>query len=153
MVAAYVETLLEELTGAEKMVPDQDGDYPVRFGDALYYVRIAGAAERPVIQVFSVALAEVEATPKLFEELNNINTQLHFCRCFWVRGQVLFETEHLGETISPPDFKELVVGVAGASDYFGPKLADQFGGKLLFEESKGETYPGGDAAPYFGGYL
>ncbi len=82
----------------------------------------------------------MEASPALYEELNGINTKLHFSRGFWVRGQILFETEHLGMTIKPDDFEALVLDVAEASDYFAPQLAERFGGRLAFEDSKGEGY-------------
>ena len=131
MVAAYVETLLEQLTKNEKIVPDQDGDYPVRYRDARYYVRVVGKPDRPIILVFSVAVDGVEASPALYEQLNDINTNLHFSRCFWVR---------LGMTIKPDDFEALVLDVAEASDYFAPQLAERFGGRLAFEDSKGEGY-------------
>jgi len=140
MVAAYVETLLEQLTGNEKIVPDQDGDYPVRYRDARYFVRVVGKPDRPIILVFSVAVDGVEASPGLYEELNDINTKLHFSHCFRVRGQILFETEHLGMTIKPDDFQALVLDVAEASDYFAPQLVERFGGRLAFEDSKGEGY-------------
>ena len=84
------------------------------------------------------------------QAVNEINTRLGFCRCFWVNGQVLIEAEHLGLTIKTQDFSELADNVASASDYFGPKLVERFGGKLAFEDSKGEQY---DQPPFPGMYL
>ncbi|MGH3277197.1 MAG: hypothetical protein ACRDNZ_23070, partial [Streptosporangiaceae bacterium] len=52
LVTAYVETLIERLTGADKAVPDHDGDYPVQYRSALYYIRVVGGRV-PVVQVFS----------------------------------------------------------------------------------------------------
>ncbi len=86
----------------------------------------------------------------LYETINDINSRLGFCRCFWVNGQVLIEAEHLGLTIKTQDFSELADNVASASDYFGPKLAERFGVKLAFEDSKGEQY---DEPPLPGLYL
>ena len=51
---AYVETLLERLTGADKVQTDEDGDYPVVYQDLPYYVRVIGT-EDPIVQVFSIA--------------------------------------------------------------------------------------------------
>ena len=50
MVRAYVESLLERLIGAQQVSPDGDGDYPVRYQNALYYVRLVGDLN-PVVQV------------------------------------------------------------------------------------------------------
>lgn len=43
-------------------------------------------------------------------------------------------------TIKPDDFEALVLDVAEANDYFAPQLADRFGGRLAFEDSKREGY-------------
>jgi len=140
MVTSHIETLIERITGVEKATADHEGDYPVRYRDARYFVRVAGSDERPIVRVFSTVVADVEAGPDLYEAVNEINTRLGFCRCFWVNGQVLIEAEHLGMTIKTEDFFELADNVASASDHFGPKLAERFGGKLAFEDSKGEEY-------------
>lgn len=140
MVTSHVETLIERLTGSKDRVKaDADGDYPLRYRNAAYFVRVA-KPQKPVVQVFSVAVADVDVSVGLVHALNEINSDLSFCRTFWVRGQVLFESEHLGETIGEADFNECVQNVAAASDYFGPRLAERFGGRLLFEESKEPEY-------------
>lgn len=118
--------------------------------EAEYFVRVVGTNARPIIQIFSTALADVEASPELLAEVNDINTRLHLCRCFWVLDQVLFETEHLGMTITPDDFRALVGDVAEASDFFGPPLHQQFGGRLAFAESKG---PAAEDSASYGLYL
>lgn len=150
MVTSHMETLIERVTGVDKANADHDGDYPVRFRDALYYVKVAGTDDRPIVRVFSTVVADVDPNPDLYEAINDINTRLGFCRCFWVSGQVLIETEHLGMTIKTDDFFELADNVASASNYFGPKLAERFGGKLAFDDSKGAEY---DEPPLPGMYL
>ncbi len=150
MVTSHVETLIERITGIEKATADHEGDYPVRYRDARYFVRVAGNDERPIVRVFSTVVDGIEAGPELYETINDINSRLGFCRCFWVNGQVLIEAEHLGLTIKTQDFSELAENVASASDYFGPKLVESFGGNLAFEDSKGEQY---DEPPFPGVYL
>ena len=154
MVTSYVETLVERLTGVEKAVPDRDGDYPVRYRKALYYVRIL-PREEPIVQVFSIALDGVESSDALMHALNRINADLSFCRVFWVRGQVLFEAEHLGTTLDDGDFRSCAMAVATATDFYSPQLAEEFGGRLAFDESKEEDYrpPAADESPDRGGYL
>jgi hypothetical protein len=120
MIKAYVESLLEDLTEAEKVRPDHDGDYPIKYRSAQYYVRVLDGRE-PVVQIFAVAVADVKGTDSLMRDLNEINTQLRFCRAFWVRDQVLFEGEHLGLTRN--DFNERIAAVASAADHFGGELA------------------------------
>jgi hypothetical protein len=136
MVRAYVEQLLEQLTGIEKAVPDPDGDYPVRVSNALFYVRLIGDTADPVVQVFATAVSEVKASPELFERINDINSSIRFARVFWVRDQVLVESDLLGNTIDPPEFHGACRAVAAITDHFGASLAKEFGGKAFFEEQK-----------------
>lgn len=137
MVRAYVESLLERLIGAKQVSPDDDGDYPVRYQNALYYVRLVGEVD-PVVQVFSVAVSGITPTPALFKELNTINSSIKFARAFWVRDQVLIETELVGEGVEPADFGNACRAVATITDHYGPLLAERFGGKTAFADEKTE---------------
>ena len=93
MVTSHVETLIERLTGIKKAEPDADGDYPIRYRSALYYVRVVGS-RIPVVQLFSVAVDETQFTDALARDLNAINARLHFCRIFWVLDQILASMIH-----------------------------------------------------------
>jgi hypothetical protein len=139
MVTSHVETLIERLTGVEKAEADADGDYPIRYRSALYWVRVV-QAQKPVVQVFSVALDGIQFTGALARELNEINTHLYFCRTFWVGGQVLVEAEHLGASLTEADFRECALRVAEATDTFAKQLAERHGGRLAFDESKTPEY-------------
>lgn len=135
---AYVRDLLERLTG-ERPSPDADGDLPVQLDGAQFYVRVAGSSD-PWVQVFSIALAEVEPTLELMARLNDINTQLRFARAFHVQGQVLIETEIWSDDVNPANFHHACRNVAGATDAYADELRDAFGGRLAFEESKTPEY-------------
>jgi hypothetical protein len=139
MVTSYVETLIERLTGVEKATVDRDGDYPIRYRSAVYFVRIV-PARKPVVQIFSVAVDDVQLTDSLARELNEINARLHFCRAFWVGGQILVEAEHLGGSLTEADFDECALNVAEATDTFAKELAERHGGRLTFDESKEPGY-------------
>ena len=141
MVRAYAESLMKQLLGTDQIIRDADGDYPVRYNSAIYYVRIdSGSNDDPVVQVFAVALAEITPTPELFEQLNVINSQLRFARIFWVRDQVLIESEMIGVDLSLAGFSTACETVGGAADYFGPRLAEQFGGKTAFADEQEADY-------------
>lgn len=149
MVTSHVETLIERLTGVDKARPDADGDYPIRYRSAVYYVRVV-RAWKPVVQIFSVAVDGTRLTDALARELNDINTRVHFCRVFWVRGQVLVEAEHLGSSLTEADFDQCALTVAEATDEFAKRLAEQHGGRLAFEEAKTPEYtsPADERAGY-----
>ncbi len=86
MVRAYVESLVEQLTGVERVVTDDDGDFPVRLDQTLFYVSIVDNDD-PVVQVFSFAVREVPASNELMAKVNEINGQIRFCRMFYSDGR------------------------------------------------------------------
>ena len=133
MARAYVESLLENFLGQPKVEPDADGDYPLRFRSAGYFVRIVGN-EPPVVQVFSVALGEVAPTPELLAELNEINTSIGFARIFHVRDQVLVETDILAEALDPAGFDHACRCVASITDDIASGLHERHGGRLMFQQ-------------------
>lgn len=139
VLTVYIENLLVVLTQTPRVVPDHDGDYPVRFGSALYYVRLVGTGD-PDVQVFAVAVDGVEQSPELLGELNAINCRIRFGRVFHVAGQVLVETDIVGDEIGPRGFRNACELVAGVADRIGPELVRKYGGRTAFEDSKEPDY-------------
>ena len=144
---AYVESLLKRLTNSDKVGTDDDGDYPVQFRNCHYYVRVIGN-DTPVVQVFSVAVADVDATPELLTELNTLNTDIRFARAFHVQRQVLIETDVLAEALDPAGFENACNCVASITLDVAPSLAARFGGRLTFaDDSTKADQPAPDSVP------
>lgn len=144
---AYVESLLQRLTNSDKVGTDDDGDYPVQFRNCHYYVRVIGN-DTPVVQVFSVAVADVDATPELLTELNTLNTDIRFARAFHVQRQVLIETDVLAEALDPAGFENACNCVASITLDVAPSLAARFGGRLTFaDDSANVDQPAPDSVP------
>ena len=138
MVFSYTRDLLEQLTGG-RPEPDSDGDLPIEYGGASFYVRIDGPTD-PVVQIFSVVLADLEANAELHTALNDINSRLRFARAFHVQQQVLIEAEIWGSDLNLSNFQHACGNVAMASDAYGNALLTSFGGTPRFELSKKDTY-------------
>lgn len=135
---SYARDLVEKLTGV-RPEPDHDGDLPIRAWGALFYARIMGDS-RSWIQVFSVAIADIDASSDLALALNDINTQLRFARAFHVNRQVLFETEIWADDLNPGNFAHAFDNIALATDRFAPALHEAFGGRPVFAESQDQRY-------------
>lgn len=138
MVVSYTRDLLQQLTG-ERPEPDHDGDLPIQYGGASFYVRVEGASD-PVVQVFAVVLADLESSPDLLGALNDINTQLKFARAFYVQNQLLIESEIWGSDLNMSNFHYACKNVAISTDAHGNALLKAFGGTPRFEMSKKQTY-------------
>ena len=151
MVRAYVESLVEGLTGVAQVVTDGDGDFPVRVGTTLLYVAIVDNDD-PVVQVFSFAVQEVPASNELLAKVNEIKGQLRFCRMFYDDGRVVVATDCVGLTLDEPEFRTATQAVLGATERFAPAIATEFGGHLAFDdETDAEVGPVDDG--HIGQYL
>lgn len=139
----YVRDLIERTTGV-RPDPDADGDLPVHFHGAQFFVRVIASAANPWVQVFSVAVADVEQSPGLMTRLNQINSFIHFARAFHVGTQVIIEAEIWADDVTPGNFLYACQNVAAATDTFAPDIQKAFGGRLLFEESKTDAYQQGE---------
>ncbi len=153
MVTSHVETLIERVTGIEKAVPDCDGVYAVRLQGVVYYVRILGAGDQPLVQIFSPVVCNVTATAELFQAVNEVNTRLGFLRCVFNEDSVVIEIEHLGTTLRTEDFRELSKHIVGSSAFFGPMLRERFGGTLPYSVGAAEDEAPTGAAATIGLYL
>ncbi|MGJ6980689.1 T3SS (YopN, CesT) and YbjN peptide-binding chaperone 1 [Aestuariimicrobium soli] len=138
VATSNVRDLLERVTGA-RPEHDEDGDLPVIFGGAQFYVRVVGSDDA-WIQVFSVALADVDSSPGMLAELNAINSERRFARAFHVGRQVLIESDIWADDINPANLGFACSHVAQATDSMASKLKEAFGGRARFEESKTSEY-------------
>jgi hypothetical protein len=132
---AKVEGLLKQLLGAEELAVDAAGNWPIRWGSAIYFVR---AVESPLVpafvQVFSPLLGGVEKSPELLEALNDINVQVVFARLAWVNGMVMASSELLAETLDLQELQAACGTIAQVADSYDNTLRDRFGGQISFPE-------------------
>jgi len=133
----YVRELLSSMTG-ERPEPDHDGDLPVFFNGAAFYVRIIGAND-PLVQIFSVAIDAIDESPELHHQINTINRNLRFARAFHVGQQVLIESEIWAVDLNPANFNHACRNIANATDSITPTLVE-LGGTPRFENSKSDEY-------------
>ena len=87
-----VETALCRFLGAPSIALDPAGNYPVPTGTTMLFVRIL-PFEPPVVRVFAPVFRGMAATPEILVALNDLNTELLFCRVLVVNGEVIVATE------------------------------------------------------------
>lgn len=121
-----LEELLRRGYGLDELAVDEDGDYPFEVGDSLMYVRLVDARP-PVVQVFSSLLRGVPASDELLAEINDINALVHFARVFWVRDQVLVESEIVASDLADDELGQAVRTVSGILADLRPALLARFG--------------------------
>lgn len=141
MVRAYLEKLLEQ-GFSSRIQADHQGDYPLP-GAGEFYARVAadGPQRMPRVQVFAVAVRDVEPSAELMAALNDVNSQIAYARVFWIQDQVLVESDLVAESLNHPSLETAVNTVGGLAAHLGPSLVDDFGGNSAFIEVEPDEIP------------
>ena len=132
MVREYLQTQPNE-----QLRVDADGDIPIRWESALYYVRLLDKAPT-FVQVFCVVLRNVGKSNELLEELNIINEGIVSGRMFWAEGNVIAATELLAEQLDQEELAHACWAVGSLAAWADTELHEQFGGEMVFPDDAPE---------------
>lgn len=130
-LAPFVEKALAGPLGVDAVVRDQDGDYPIRVGSTLIFVRLLEGMP-PVVQVFAPVLRDVAASRELLDALNEINGRVRFARVFWANRQVIAVMELTGIDITVEQVAFACVELGNLADHLDDGLHGRFGGATMF---------------------
>lgn len=144
LVQAWVEKLLKEAFDLDELVRDADGDYPFRHGSAAYFVRVLDR-DPPLVRVFAVAVTDVEATPELCWEVNDLNASVSLVRLSAAAGCVFVEADLLADSLEREQLLHVCFTVGDVADHVGPLIAATFGGQTAFPADESEPRDDGDA--------
>lgn len=135
----YVEKTVREylqIPADQQLVVDDQGDIPIRWGSAVYYVRLL-ERDPVLVRVFSQLLTKVPKTPELLGELNRINGDIVSARVFWMDDMVVAATELPAETMDAGDLSHACWAVGSLADWADTDLQAKFGGeKALADEGE-----------------
>jgi len=132
-LAALLEEAVGRWLGVELPARDPDGDFPIRVGSALMFVRLL-EGRPPAVAVFAPILRDVARTADLLAALNDVNSRIRFGRVFWSDAQVLVATELTGLDISANQIAYACVELGNLADTLDDLLHGRFGGKTMFDE-------------------
>jgi hypothetical protein len=146
----FVEQTVAEYLGIEKVQVWEDGTIPIRSGSTIVNVRLVQGENpsRPILQVYSPLLSELDSSAELLTKLNEVNANLTFVRAFWTDRQVILAMELLAETLDRDQIAHAVSLVSLAGNFWDSELNKAFGGKTYFAE---EPAPPADPAASGGG--
>jgi T3SS (YopN, CesT) and YbjN peptide-binding chaperone 1 len=146
----FVEKTVAEYLGIEQVQVWEDGTIPIRSGTTIVNVRLVQGdnPSRPILQVYSPMLSELDSTPELLAKLNEVNGNLTFVRAFWTDRQVILAMELLAESLDKDQVAHAVSLVSLAGDFWDSELSKTFGGKTYFaDEPPPANAPPGETAP------
>lgn len=131
---AYVEQILEEVWNQPRLVTDDDGDYPFRYGTAACYVRVEPGPPMTV-RVFAQAAMDVGRSAKLLAELNDFNASARSLTAYWDSGRVIVDEALVAEATNAETLTRACAEAGQAAHDLGPLLAAMFDGRTPYSQA------------------
>jgi hypothetical protein len=128
---SHVERCLQDIWDLCRVVADDDGDYPFRFGTAAGFVRI-NKGSPTMVRVWAIAAMSVPRSAKLLGELNDINVRNRSAWTTWSDGLIVVEQALVAKGLKRSALKQALNTVGGTADDIGPMIATVFGGETPF---------------------
>jgi hypothetical protein len=97
-----------------------------------------------MVRVFAPILHEIEKTPELVDQLNEMNSDSYFARFYWTDDQVICSVDLVAESLDVEEISNALDAVAFYADQFDDALKERFGGKRMIEEEPTAAGPGAD---------
>jgi hypothetical protein len=129
-VATVLAALLK--TTPESLPVDNDGDFGIRSGSAMVFVRVR--EDPPLVDVFSPVLTEVTTTQPLFARLSELTARLPIGRLYCANNTVWASVPVIGRNFQAAHLMLAVQVMTGLADELDDRLHGEFGGKRFFVE-------------------
>ncbi len=133
----FVEKTMKEVLGVDELVVDSDGDVPVRWGSAMFYVRVLDG-DTPLVRIFCPLVRNVKRTCKLLEFVNEINCKSVMTTVQWIDDDVLATTELRAESLDKDTLEFACNNMGYLADTFDDQIKEKFGGDLMFADQGDE---------------
>jgi hypothetical protein len=116
---------------------DSDGDIPVPWGSSLVFVRVD--EETPVVELFSVVVADVADLERARFEVAVLNRDLRFMKFLLVEGRVLARVHLPAWPFVPEHLRSMLTGMSAKIDEIDEDLLARVGGRLPFVPTEDDT--------------
>lgn len=112
---------------------DDDGDIPIRWGSAMYYVSLL-ERDPVLVRVWSIVLKDVQRSDELLAEINDINSSIVAGRVFLTDDRLVAATELRADTMDPAELEFACWAIGSLADWIDTTLAVRFGGNKHFTD-------------------
>ncbi|MFH1474363.1 MAG: YbjN domain-containing protein [Chloroflexota bacterium] len=130
-LAPLIEDALKRWLRLDELARDGDGDYPIRVGSAVMFVRLLDGVP-PVVRIFSPILHDIGESAALLAAVNEINGRIRFGRVFWVDRQVIVAMELTAVDITADQVAFACIELGNLADHPDDGLHGRFGGATAF---------------------
>ena len=127
----HAESIIHKIYGPAAMNRDADGSYPlVTSGNAVSAKIVCDDNDVPWLNVVSLVAVDVPATPDLFVELNDYNTNCQQVRLAYTDGQVIACVDLVAGTLDEPELELAVDRIRDVAGNIMPLLTAVIGGVI-----------------------
>lgn len=128
-LAAMVRAELSQVLGYEPLT-DADGDFAIRVGSAMVFVRCTPDARE--VLVFSPLVHELEGRSRAMEVLSDLNTQARYVRFLLIRDRVFASMSVLAHPFVPAHLHQALQTLTVVADELDEELARRLRGRTSF---------------------
>lgn len=122
----------EDLTAALGHPPlrDDDGDYAIRVGSTMVFVRPVSDAQE--VLVFAAVVHEVDGRSRAMEVLSDLNAEARFVRFLLIRDRVFVSLSLFAQPFVPAHLRQALETVSLVADRIDEHLAARLRGRTTF---------------------
>lgn len=131
---SHVERLLQDEWETCRVLVDDDGDYPFRYGTASCWVTVL-EAEPMMVRVFAHAAYGVRPTLRLLTELNEIQLGARTAAVMVDDGTVIVSQTLAARGVNRRSLRQALQAVGGVADDIGLLVAGMYGGTTPYPAS------------------
>jgi len=134
-LAAAVAEELSEIFGSIPM-RDQDGDFAIRVGSTMIFVRIPSDGKE--IRLFSVLVHDLTGRSRAAEVINDVNAHSRWVRFAVVRDKIIATISIHAHPFVASHLRQAITEISNVADGVDGILADSLQGRTTFPEEAAE---------------
>ena len=112
---------------------DQDGDFAVRVGSTMIFIRVPSDGKE--VRLFSVLVHDVSGRSRAAEVLNDVNAHARWVRFSLVRDKIIVTMSILASPFVPAHLRQAITEMSNIADGVDNLLADSLQGKTTFPDA------------------
>ena len=124
----HVESVISDVFGPEALTQDEIGDYQIRATGVPVWGRMIDV-QPPTLRVLATVAAEIENSPELLHEINEINTNLTFAKVDWDNNFVTVSSDLVAETLDAEELDTAYSRVRQIAVEMSEVIIAMFGGR------------------------
>jgi hypothetical protein len=111
---------------------DQDGDFAVRVGSTMLFVRVPSDGKE--IRLFAVLVHDISGRSRAAEVLNDVNAHSRWVRFYAVRDKILVTLSIFASPYVPAHLRQAITEMRNIADGVDDLLAASLQGKTTFPD-------------------